>query len=271
MEAVLGPRAAAVNRRIEVPILILALSVFPLFFIELLTPQGWLHPAAVIINWVVWAALALEFTLLIILTEHRLAYIRRAWLHLSVIPFAFPVLPFLSSDTSLETAVRSLRFIVLVAVLAQSCWALYKITVHVFFDLVAVVRHPWMFLFGPLLRKRGLGLVVTVFWVLAFVAGLLHAVFEDRHPAEGLWWALVTLTTVGYGDITPVTLAGRITGGALMLAGIGVLAFITANVAAFFVEGDYKRDLHQEVQSINERLDRIEALLTSRDPPPEED
>lgn len=56
-----------------------------------------------------------------------------------------------------------------------------------------------------------------------------------------------------------------------MLSGIGVLAFITANVAAFFVEGDYKQDLHREVQSINERLDRIEALLATQAPPDSEE
>ena len=204
-------------------------------------------------------------------TKHRLVYIRKAWLHLSVIPFAFPLLPSIFSATDLEAVVRTLRFIVLLVVFVHGCWALYQLLVHVFFDLLAVARHPWIFLFGPLLRRRGLGLVVLVFWSLALLAGLLHAVFEDRSPGEGLWWALVTLTTVGYGDITPVTLAGRITGAALMLSGIAVLGFITANVAAYFVEGDYKKELHAEVQSVNERLDRIEALLASQTPSDQED
>ena len=128
-----------------------------------------------------------------------------------------------------------------------------------------------MFLLGPLLRKRGLGLVVLLFGGLAVASGLLHAFFEKHSVIEGLWWSLVTLTTVGYGDIAPVTLGGRITGAALMLSGIAVLAFTTANVAAFFVEGDYEKDLHREVQSINERLDRIETLLASRTPPASED
>ena len=271
MEAILGPRAATVNRRLEIPVLVSALAVLPLLLIELIVPEGWLHPAAVIINWAIWTAFAVEFILLISLTEHRRAYIQKAWLHLSVIPFAFPLLPYLASNTNLEGVVRTLRFIVLVVVFVHSCWALYKLLVHIFFDLLAVARHPWIFLFGPLLRKRGLGLVVLLFCGLAVASALLHAVFEDHSPADGLWWALVTLTTVGYGDIAPVTLWGRITGAGLMLVGIGVLAFTTANVAAFFVEGDYKKELHQEVQSINERLDRIEALLASQTQPESED
>ena len=271
LEAVLGPRAAAVNRRLEFPVLFSALLVLPLFLIELIVPQGWSHPAAVIINWVIWTAFALEFTLLISLTEHRLAYIRKDWLHTAVIPFAFPLVPHIFSDTDLEGVVRTLRFILLLAVLAHSCWVLYQLLVHTFFDLLAIARHPWLFLLGPLLRKRGLGIVVLLFGGLAVASGLLHAFFEKHSVIEGLWWSLVTLTTVGYGDISPVTLGGRITGAALMLSGIGVLAFTTANIAAFFVEGDYEKDLHREVQSVNERLDRIEALLISRIPPASED
>ena len=261
------------NRRLEFPVLFSALLVLPLFLIELIVPQGWSHPAAVIINWVIWTAFALDFILLISLTEHRLAYIRKDWLHVSVIPFAFPLLPQIFSDTDLEGVVRTLRFILLVVVLVHSCWVLYQLLVHVFFDLLAIARHPWIFLLGPLLRKRGLGVVVLLFGGLAVGSGLLHAFFEKHSVAEGLWWSLVTLTTVGYGDISPVTVEGRITGAALMLSGIAVLAFTTANVAAFFVEGDYEKDgkLHREVQSINERLDRIEALLASRTPPASED
>ena len=142
LEAVLGPRAAAVNRRLEFPVLFSALLVLPLFLIELIVPQGWSHPAAVMISWVIWTAFALEFILLISLTEHRLAYIRKDWLHLSVIPFAFPLLPHIFSDTDLEGVVRTLRFILLVAVLAHSCWVLYQLLVHVFFDLLAIARHP---------------------------------------------------------------------------------------------------------------------------------
>ena len=74
----------------------------------------------------------------------------------------------------------------------------------------------------------------------ATVMGLVHSLFEDTHPAEGLWWALVTLTTVGYGDVASVTTGARITGVLLMLTGIGALAFITANIAAFFVDSDSK-------------------------------
>lgn len=271
MEEELGPRASAVNRRLEVPVLLTALAVFPMFLLELTTTDGWPVAAAVVINWLIWVAFTVEFVLLFSLTHHRAAYLRRAWLHLSVIPFAFPLLIDVFSGSGLEGVFRILRFIVLVVVFVRSCVTLFRLMKHLFFDLLAAVRHPRAFVLRPLLRVPGLGLVILLFCGLAVVAGFIHSVFEDRHPIEGMWWALVTLTTVGYGDITPVTLGGRITGAVLMLSGIGVLAFTTASVAAFFVEGDYKKELHEEVQSVNqrldstnERLDRIEELLLSR-------
>jgi voltage-gated potassium channel len=56
------------------------------------------------------------------------------------------------------------------------------------------------------------------------------------HSAETtLWWAVTTVTTVGYGDTSPVTLEGRIAAGLLMLAGISIFGVITANISARFI------------------------------------
>lgn len=59
---------------------------------------------------------------------------------------------------------------------------------------------------------------------------------------DWLWWSLVTLTTVGYGDITPTTPAGRLIGIFLMFSGIGVLSMLTATIASFLVELRLRRD-----------------------------
>ena len=276
LEALLGPRAAAINRRLEIPVLVSALAVLPMFFFELVAADGWAPIAAVVINWLIWAVFTIEFLLLFSLAGNRLAYLRRAWLHLLVVAFAFPLLPHVFSN--LEGVLRTLRFVVLVSVFFWSCVTLYRLLKHLFFDLVAVVRHPWIFVVAPLLRRRGLGLVVLVFFGLAVLAGLIHSVFEASSPIEGVWWALVTLTTVGYGDIAPVTAGGRITAAVLMLSGIGVLAFITASIAAYFVEGDHKRETHEEIMTVNkrldsidQRLDRMEELLAARAQPERED
>ena len=64
------------------------------------------------------------------------------------------------------------------------------------------------------------------------VNGRVHSFFD------ALWWSLATITTVGYGDIYPVTVAGRIVGGFTMIVGISTFALITAKIAQFLVRPD---------------------------------
>ena len=71
----------------------------------------------------------------------------------------------------------------------------------------------------------------------------------------------MTLTTVGYGDFSPVTTGGRPTAVVLMLARIGVVSFITANIAAYFVETDQESDLVDRLRSLEQRQERIETSL----------
>jgi voltage-gated potassium channel len=59
---------------------------------------------------------------------------------------------------------------------------------------------------------------------------------EERSFGDALWWAVVTATTVGYGDISPSTVEGRIIAVVLMLTGIGVIGIFTATVVSFFFE-----------------------------------
>ena len=59
---------------------------------------------------------------------------------------------------------------------------------------------------------------------------------------RGAWWALVTLTTVGYGDVVPVTTLGRLVGSAVILGGVVTLAMVTATVASVFIEQKLRRE-----------------------------
>ena len=74
---------------------------------------------------------------------------------------------------------------------------------------------------------------------------------------DAVWWAMTTVTTVGYGDTYPVTPEGRAIGVILMLIGIGVFGTVTASVAAFFVESSEV----DKLDDIRESLKRIEARL----------
>jgi voltage-gated potassium channel len=75
---------------------------------------------------------------------------------------------------------------------------------------------------------------------------------------QGVWWAVVTATTVGYGDVVPQTPAGRVLASVLMLTGLGVVSTLAAAVAAYFIGHTEEADLGVLVA----RLDRIEGQLT---------
>lgn len=79
---------------------------------------------------------------------------------------------------------------------------------------------------------------------------------------DALWWAVVTVTTVGYGDRYPVTPAGRGIAVVLMLVGIGLVGVITASVASFFVEERQDKS-DTRLATVEDRLARIETLLTA--------
>lgn len=82
---------------------------------------------------------------------------------------------------------------------------------------------------------------VIVVLVVMGAAGLTY--FEDDRPfPDALWWAIVTLTTVGFGDISPLTAGGRLIGVVLMFFGIGVLGTFTATIAGVFVEKRLRKE-----------------------------
>jgi voltage-gated potassium channel len=76
---------------------------------------------------------------------------------------------------------------------------------------------------------------------------------------DGIWWSVVTVTTVGYGDIYPTSVAGRIIAMLVMFVGIGFLSVLTATIASRFV----KVERTAETEEIVTALTRIESELTA--------
>jgi voltage-gated potassium channel len=96
--------------------------------------------------------------------------------------------------------------------------------------------------------------------LLTVVAGAVQATVDTgdfKTFWDGVWWAVVTVTTVGYGDIYPRTVPGRLVGIGLMLVGIGFLAVLTATISSQFV----KAEQDDEASVIHDALARIEAEL----------
>lgn len=103
---------------------------------------------------------------------------------------------------------------------------------------------------------------------------------NDFHSVgEGVWWAIVTLATVGYGDVVPTTPWGRFLGSIVIVFGVTFLAFLTATVTSLFVSSEQHEAAEREreqravsdektralLQEVLGRLEAIEAKLESRD------
>ena len=115
---------------------------------------------------------------------------------------------------------------------------------------------------------RGAEVIAVVSTVMTFVAGVLMTVIDhENFPSigSGLWWAVQTVTTVGYGDDVPTTIGGRLVASAVMLFGIGFLTVITASITSTFVarsRGEVATAATVEAfGQIDRRLERIEAAL----------
>jgi voltage-gated potassium channel len=124
--------------------------------------------------------------------------------------------------------------------------------------------------------------IVTATAVAVVGGGVLIRVLDHSEYSSiwvGMWWALQTVTTVGYGDVTPAHASGRIVAAFVMLEGIGFLAIITAAVTStFVVRAERERSIADGVEDValegridarfdelSQRFDRLESILGKAD------
>jgi voltage-gated potassium channel len=133
-------------------------------------------------------------------------------------------------------------------------------------------------------RSVTVALAATFLGLALMGAVVIRIVDQHDFPSLGLavWWALQTVTTVGYGDVTPTTTAGRVIGGAELVLSISFIAFLTAGVTGTVIQRGQaqaveaggaasEKDRHAMIDALaqtrgaiaelNERLDRIESRL----------
>ena len=137
------------------------------------------------------------------------------------------------------------------------------------------------FLSEPPSVRTAAGVIVTATTVVVVAGGVLMRVLDHGEYSDiwvGMWWALQTVTTVGYGDVTPKNPSGRIIATFVMLQGIAFLAIITAAITSTFVarankerdmahaadEDDTEVRIEAQLKGIDQRLDRLEKMLRGR-------
>jgi voltage-gated potassium channel len=118
------------------------------------------------------------------------------------------------------------------------------------------------------------GVIVTATAIVVAGSGVLIWLLDHKeYPNVGvaMWWAAQTVTTVGYGDVTPTKPAGRIIGVFVMLYGVAFVTIFVAAITSIFVaraaeergivEDEAERRIEAKVDAISQRLDRLEELL----------
>ena len=135
------------------------------------------------------------------------------------------------------------------------------------------------FLHTPLSVRKAMGVIVAATVVSVLVGGgLMRVVDPEEFPdlGTGLWWALQTVTTVGYGDVTPENPAGRMVGALFLLEAISFVTIVTAVITSSFVERARQQriadsetadavgieQLTAQLSEITARLERIQQSLT---------
>jgi voltage-gated potassium channel len=136
------------------------------------------------------------------------------------------------------------------------------------------------FLREPVSVRSAVRVIVAVTALVVVLGGALMRLLDGEEFPNiwlGVWWALQTVTTVGYGDVTPKDTAGRIVAAFVMLEGIALLSIVTAAITSIFVAraqhersnvpADYTPDraLAARFDDLDRRLDRIEAALLAAD------
>lgn len=225
-------KAQVAARMFEGPMLLLAGWIVIDWYLQ---SQGQANVYA-ISDWVIWTFFISETLVLSFLVDKPLDYLKGNWINLLIIVFSFPVIWYLFPHAA---GFRALRLVVLFTLLAHASKSLREI-----------------------LGRNHLGSTLIASFFIIVAAGTLMSLIDPNvhTPFDGIWWAWVTVTTVGYGDIVPGSDAGRIFGAFLILLGIGLFSMLTANFAAFFVAEEEKDIIQEEDKNIR-RLGEIENRL----------
>ena len=230
---------------------IISLTVFSIFLILLqyfYDPRGQVLTAIFVFDFIVSFILAFDFAIRIKKSKKGYKYF---WTHLYEIPAFIPLytLAFLEANTVYGAGLKSLRLI-----------QIFKF-LHVLSRTLIIMDE---------IKNRLLYIVLLS--VITVTAGAFTMyVVEHNAPAskitnlgDAVWWAVVTVTTVGYGDVYPVTFEGRIIATVVMIIGIAILGILISTLGAQFIESKMKSQRRKDDNNIKllikDKIDRLEGL-----------
>ena len=193
------------------------------------------YPQIVIVNWSIWLFFIAQLTVLLSVVKNRPRFMLQNWLLPIIVVIGWPIFLDLAVIASLINIMRPVLAII--------------------FILSAMRLLASFFVDGKLKTT----LLATFFIVVIF--GLLVAGVDPniRSAWDGIWWALATVSTVGYGDVVPSSFFGRLIGACLVILGLGVFVVLTANFLALTLRKETERFKEEELE-ISEIFEEVEKM-----------
>ena len=224
----ISPRLATWRQRTDIPLLLIAVGRLPLLLLEIVAnrlsdgDQRFLTG----VNVAVFVAFAIDYFVEISVTHKRTTYVRTQWASLLIVVSQFlALLPALGFLGILRGA-RALRIIG---------------TLSRVIGIGAASKEQGRKFFKEKAALVAFGMAGFTMITSAVAFTIAEDVGDGRRINsffDALWWSATTITTVGYGDIYPVTAAGRIIAIFTMLIGVSTLAVVTARIAQFLISAD---------------------------------
>lgn len=233
-------RSEAIQQRFEWPVIIAALLTIPLVLIqESHLPQPW-PTVGTILNWGTWLVFASEVVVMLWVAPRKWVWARSHLLDIVVTILTPPFAPAAWQAGRVYRVARLLRLL-----------RIFSLRRILTFDGIKVAA---------------LAAVATIVVGGIAVANIESTAREPWTSWDGIWWAVTTVTTVGYGGLEPHTDSGRIIASAIMIVGIGFVALFTAFIADRFVASQKATDeqILTELRQIRERLEQLEGSTPSR-------
>jgi voltage-gated potassium channel len=242
------PAARRWGNRFELPMILLAIWILIEWYLREKGIYSDLFGR--ITDWGVWLFFVLETVTLTRLVEDKFRYLRSNWMNLLIICVG---LPLLWGGGTYAAALRALRVLLILPLLLNTSMTVRKILV-----------------------RNHLGTTLLVALAFTLMSGLLIAGIDPtiENVWQGIWWAWVTVATIGYGDIVPQSAAGKVFGAVVILFGVGFFSLLTASFSAYFIsrgeieieeeeeEEIYRlRDIEKRIETMEQTLQRIENRL----------
>lgn len=231
--------------------LVAAALVVPSMYINNSGQEGAWSAVGTALDWLIWTAFAVELVVMLAVVPRKGEWLRRHPLEAAIVLFTFPLLG------GLFPALRLLRLL----------------------RLGRFIRELRSDRLGrSMFTTEGLKYAAIIAALVLVGSGAIYGRVEDTNSWDGLWWAFTTATTVGYGDITPATDAGRVVGMVLMVVSIGFVSVLTGVLAERFLasredtgaedadgaeQGDDREQLLADIAEMQKRLARMESTVRS--------